>query len=127
MSVPPHRPRTGTPSTPASPPTTRSATSRCAPPRRLAAALLATAFEAYEAHDRRQQDRLFASAERGRPEVGHETWHQADVRAGGEAYRLRVSRCRQRRYHVDLDGRSVEIDVERSGRFELRLRVGGET
>ncbi len=98
-----------------------------APPRRVDVALLATAFEAYEAHDRRQQDRLFASAERGRPEVGHETWHQADVRAGGESYRLRVSRCRPHRYHVELDGRSVEVDVERSGRFELRLRVGGET
>ena len=31
----------------------------------------------------RQRERLFASAERGRPEVGHETWHQVDVRAAG--------------------------------------------
>jgi len=98
-----------------------------APPRRVDVALLATAFEAYEAHDRRQQGRLFASAERGRPQVGHETWHQVNVRAGGEAYQLTVSRCRPHRYHVELDGRSVEFDVERSGRFELRLGVGGET
>jgi acetyl/propionyl-CoA carboxylase alpha subunit len=40
------------------------------PPLRVDVALLATAFEAYEAHERRQQDRLFTSAERGRPEVG---------------------------------------------------------
>ncbi len=98
-----------------------------APPRRVDVALLATAFEAYEAHARRQQDHLFASAERGRPEVGHETWYQVDVRAGGEAYRLRVSRSRPVRYHVELDGRSVEVDVERSGRFELRLSAGGQT
>ena len=97
------------------------------PPRRVDVALLATAFEAYEAHARSQQDHLFASAERGRPEVGHETWHQVDVRAGGEAYRLRVSRRRPDRYQMDLDGRSVEVDVERSGRFELRLSVGGRT
>jgi acetyl/propionyl-CoA carboxylase alpha subunit/acetyl-CoA carboxylase carboxyltransferase component len=96
-----------------------------APPRRVDVALLATAFEAYEAHARRQQDHLFASAERGRPEVGHETWYQVDVRAGGEAYRLRVSRSRPARYHVELDGRSVEVDVERSGRFDLRLSAGG--
>ncbi|HJY74688.1 MAG TPA: biotin/lipoyl-containing protein, partial [Streptosporangiaceae bacterium] len=83
--------------------------------------------EAYEAHARRQQDRLFTSAERGRPEVGHETQHQVDVRVGGEAYRLRVSRSRPSRYRVELDGRSVEVDVERSGRFELRLGVGGQT
>ena len=72
-----------------------------APPRRIDVALLATAFEAYEAHARRQQDRLFTSAERGRPEVGHETWHQADVRVGSEAYQLRVSRPRPARYRVD--------------------------
>jgi acetyl/propionyl-CoA carboxylase alpha subunit/acetyl-CoA carboxylase carboxyltransferase component len=97
------------------------------PPRRVDVALLATAFEAYEAHARRQQDRLFTSAERGRPEVGHETQHQVDVRVGSEAYRLRVCRSRPSRYQVELDGRSVEVDVERSGRFELRLRVGGQT
>jgi acetyl/propionyl-CoA carboxylase alpha subunit/acetyl-CoA carboxylase carboxyltransferase component len=97
------------------------------PPRRVDVALLATAFEAYEAHARQQQDRLFTSAERGRPEVGHETRHQVDVRVGGEAYRLWVSRSRPGRYQVELDGRSAEVDVERSGRFELRLAVGGQT
>ena len=98
-----------------------------APPLRVDVALLATAFEAYEAHERRQQDRLFTSAERGRPEVGHETRHQVDVRVGGEAYKLGVSRSRPASYHVDLDGRSVEVDVDRSGRFEIRLAVGGQT
>ena len=97
-----------------------------APPLRVDVALLATAFEAYEAHERRQQDRLFTSAERGRPEVGHELRHQADVRVGGEAYRLRVSRSRLVRFQVELDGRAVEVDVERSGRFELRLTTGGQ-
>ena len=48
-------------------------------------------------------DRLFASAERGRPEVGHETWHQVDLRVGREAYRLGVSRSRHARYRVELD------------------------
>src|ERR1035438_3335651 len=75
-----------------------------APPRRLDVALLATAVEAYDAHAQRQEGRLFASAERGRPEAGHETWHQVDVRADGAAYRLRVSRCRPIRYRVELDG-----------------------
>src|SRR5215813_10969247 len=98
-----------------------------APPLRVDVARLATAFEAYEAHERRQQDRLFTSAERGRPEVGHETRHQVDVRVGGEAYKLGVARCRPVRYHVDLDGRSVEVDVDRAGRFEIRLAVGGQT
>jgi acetyl/propionyl-CoA carboxylase alpha subunit/acetyl-CoA carboxylase carboxyltransferase component len=96
------------------------------PPRRTDVALLAAAFEAYEAHAQRQQERLFASAERGRPQVGHETWHQADVRIGAQAYKLRVSRTRPSRYRVSLEGRVLEADVERTGRFELTLVVGGQ-
>jgi acetyl/propionyl-CoA carboxylase alpha subunit/acetyl-CoA carboxylase carboxyltransferase component len=96
------------------------------PPRRVDVALLATAFEAYEAYERRQCDRLFTSAGRGRPEVGHEMWHEADVQVGGEAYKLRMSRSRPTRYRVGLDGRAVEADVERSGRFELTLATGSQ-
>ena len=97
------------------------------PPRRLDVALLATAVEAYDAHVKRQQARLFASAERGRPEVSHETWHQADVRADGESYRLRVSRSRPARYHVELDGATtVDVDVDRPGPFERMLRAGDQ-
>ena len=99
-----------------------------APPRRLDVALLATAVEAQDAHVARQRERLFASAERGRPEVGHETWHQVDVRAAGESYRLRVAQSRGARYRVELDGRRpVDVDAERTGRFERRLTVGGQT
>jgi acetyl/propionyl-CoA carboxylase alpha subunit/acetyl-CoA carboxylase carboxyltransferase component len=96
------------------------------PPRRLDVALLATAVEAYDAHAKRQRARLFASAERGRPEVSHETWHQVDVRADQESYRLRVSRSRPARYHVELDGATVDVDVDRPGPFERMLRVGGQ-
>ena len=115
------------------------------PPRRLDVALLATAVEAQDAHVARQRERLFASAERGRPEVGHETWHQVDVRAAGESYRLRVAQSRTGRYHVELDGRAtgrgsaagatgggsaagtVDVDADRTGRFERKLVVGGHT
>ncbi|HEY9417507.1 MAG TPA: biotin carboxylase N-terminal domain-containing protein [Pseudonocardia sp.] len=95
------------------------------PPRRLELALLATAIEAHTAHVARQRDRLFTSAERGRPEVGHETWHQIDVRADGQSYRLKVACSRPTRYRVELDDTGVDVDVERSGRFERRLTVGG--
>ncbi|HSP36152.1 MAG TPA: carboxyl transferase domain-containing protein [Frankiaceae bacterium] len=97
------------------------------PPRRLDIALLAAAIAAHDAHVLRQQDRLFTSAQRGRPEVGDESWHQVDVRAADESYRLRVSRSRPARYQVELDGQSVEVGVERSGRFERRLAVGDQT
>ncbi|GAA2852540.1 biotin carboxylase N-terminal domain-containing protein [Pseudonocardia halophobica] len=102
------------------------------PPRRLDVALLATAVEAHDGHVARQQERLFTAAERGRPEVGAETWHQTDVRAAGESYRLRVARTRANRYRVVLEvpggaPQAVDVDVERSGRFERRLTVGGTT
>ncbi|TQM38282.1 carboxyl transferase domain-containing protein [Pseudonocardia cypriaca] len=97
------------------------------PPRRLDVALLATAVEAQDAHVARQRERLFASAERGRPEVGHETWYQVDVRAAGESYRLRVAQSRGNRYHVELDGKAVDVDAERTGRFERKLTVAGRS
>ena len=97
------------------------------PPRRLDVALLATAVQSHDGHVARQQERLFTSAEHGRPEVTYETWHQTDVTAAGQSYRLRVARTRSGRYRVDLDGTTVDVDVERSGRFERRLAVGGET
>ncbi|MFC5234738.1 carboxyl transferase domain-containing protein [Pseudonocardia zijingensis] len=97
------------------------------PPRRLDVALLATAVEAQDAHVARQRERLFASAERGRPEVGHETWYQVDVRAAGESYRLRVAQSRGSRYHVELDGKAVDVDAERTGRFERKLTVAGRS
>ncbi|MBA3907092.1 MAG: ATP-grasp domain-containing protein, partial [Pseudonocardiales bacterium] len=95
-----------------------------APPRRTDVALLAAAVEAQDAHVARQRERLFASAERGRPEVGHEPWHQVDVRVGGESYRLRVAQSRRTRYHVELDGKVVDVEAERTGRFERKLAVG---
>jgi acetyl/propionyl-CoA carboxylase alpha subunit/acetyl-CoA carboxylase carboxyltransferase component len=99
------------------------------PPRRLPVALLAVAVEAQDAHVARQRERLFASAERGRPEIGADTWHQIDVRADGQAYRLRVAQTRGNRYRVVLEPDAAAVDVvsERVGRFERRLTVAGTT
>jgi acetyl/propionyl-CoA carboxylase alpha subunit/acetyl-CoA carboxylase carboxyltransferase component len=91
------------------------------PPRRLDVALLATAVEAHDAHVERQRTRLFNSAERGRPEVEHGVWHQIDVRAAGQSYRLQVARTRPTRYQVVLEGSPVDVEVERVGRFSRRL------
>ena len=98
-----------------------------APPRRTDVALLAAAIEAQDAHVARQRARLFASAERGRPEVGHDTVHQVNVRAGGESYRMRVAQSRGTRYHVELDGKGVDVEAEHTGRFERKLAVGDTT
>ncbi len=96
-------------------------------PHRLDVALLAVAVEAQDAHVARQREQLFASAGRGRPEVGHETWHQIDVRAGGEAYRLRTAQTRGNRYRVELEGVPVDVTADRIDRYERRLTVAGTT
>jgi acetyl/propionyl-CoA carboxylase alpha subunit/acetyl-CoA carboxylase carboxyltransferase component len=97
-----------------------------APPRRLDVALVAAAVEAYDLHSAAQQAGLYASAARGRPEVVHEMdGHRLDVTAAGAGYRLRVARTRRSRYRVELDGRAVEVDVDRQGRHARRLAVGG--
>ena len=46
------------------------------------------------------------------------------MRAGQEAYRLRVSRSRYARYRVELDGITVDVDVDRPSQFERMLRIG---
>ncbi|WP_210036354.1 ATP-binding protein [Pseudonocardia parietis] len=98
-----------------------------APPRRIDVALLATAIQSHDGHVARQQDRLFRSAEAGRPEVGYETWHQTDVTAAGQSYKLRVARTRAGRYRVELDGAVVDVDVERNGAYERRLTIGEQS
>ncbi|OLL76180.1 Methylcrotonyl-CoA carboxylase biotin-containing subunit [Pseudonocardia sp. Ae168_Ps1] len=98
-----------------------------APPRRIDVALLATAIQSHDGHVARQQDRLFRSAEAGRPEVGYETWHQTDVTVAGQSYKLRVARTRAGRYRVELDGTSVDVDVERNGAYERRITVGEQS
>ena len=102
------------------------------PPRRVDVALLAAAIQSHEGHVTRQQDRLFRSAEAGRPEVGYDTWHQTDVTAAGQPYKLRVARTRAGRYRVELDvpgssPQSVDVDVERNGAYERRLTVGEQS
>ena len=106
------------------------------PAQRFDVALLAVAVEAHEAHERRQQARLYSSAERGRPDVAGESWFQVDVRAAGQAYRLRVARSGPDRYRVVLgaptarnrgSAEALDVEVRRTGRFELRLTAGGRT
>ena len=106
------------------------------PVQRFDVALLAVAVEAHEAHERRQQARLYSSAERGRPDVDSEAWFQVDVRAAGHAYRLRVARSGPDRYRVVLgaptarsggSAQALDVEVARTGRFELRLTAGDRT
>jgi len=101
------------------------------PPRRLDVALLATAVEAHDAHVDRQRDRCStppSAAARGRPR---------DVAPGRRACRCRRTAARgptrAARYRVVLDdvagagGTAVDVDVERSGRFERRITVGSQS
>ena len=61
------------------------------------------------------------------PRSAQDTVHQVNVRVGGESYRMRVAQSRGTRYHVELDGKAVDVEAEHTGRFERKLAVGDMT
>ncbi len=88
-------------------------------------ALLAAAVESYEEEVGIDQAHFYASAARGRPEVGRGVGKTIDLHHGGLAYRFTVYRVAQHGYRVVGEGGQAEILVERTGRFERRAVVEG--
>jgi acetyl-CoA carboxylase carboxyltransferase component/biotin carboxyl carrier protein len=88
-------------------------------------ALLHAAIEAYEAEEDIELKRFIASAGRGRPSVRHETGHRVELGIKGHAYTLEVRSGGNERYRVVLDGRPLDAQVTRLGRFERWLTTAG--
>ena len=92
-----------------------------------AVALLQAAVDAYEVDRAAARVRFHATAARGRPELPTRVGHRAELRFRGRSYRFQVYRLGPGRYRVEADGATHDVDVERLGRFDRRLRVGGRT
>lgn len=88
-------------------------------------ALLVAAVEAYEAEMDVEKTRFFASAARGRPEVGGQIGRRLELTYRGNAYEPRVSRLDRQGYRVEVDGHRLHLEVERLGRMERRVGYGG--
>ena len=90
-------------------------------------ALVAAAIAGDEAEEAVERGAFYASARRGRPKASHEISRTVELRHRGESYRLAVARIGPTRYRITAPEGSIEAEVDRLGRFESRLRVGGRT
>ena len=91
----------------------------------LAAALVQGAIDAYDEELAVEQARFFATAVRGRPQLRRDVGGDVELRARGVRYALRVRRVGPESYRVEADGLRVSARVERLGRLERVLHVGG--
>jgi acetyl/propionyl-CoA carboxylase alpha subunit/acetyl-CoA carboxylase carboxyltransferase component len=87
-------------------------------------ALVRVAIDVADAEEARERAAFLASARGGRPRAPHEVGRSVELGARGQVYRLTVSRVGGDRYRVELDGRYVDVQVDRLGALESRLAVG---
>lgn len=93
---------------------------------RVAIALLQAGLEAYDSEFAIEQAKFYNSAARMRPEVSAEAWRTVEFRHRGQNYELKIFRLGPDEYRVDVDGRRTHLHLDRLGRFERGLTVGGE-
>ena len=84
-------------------------------------------MDAYEDRRAEERARFYAAAARGRPQLVAGSDDPIDLRHRGSAHRVQVRVLGAGRYRVSLDGRAVEVTVERQGRSTSRLTVGDRT
>jgi acetyl/propionyl-CoA carboxylase alpha subunit/acetyl-CoA carboxylase carboxyltransferase component len=88
-------------------------------------ALVQVAIDVADAEEARERAAFLASARGGRPRAPHEVGRTIELGHRGQVYRLSAAKVSRDRYRVALDGRSVEVDVDRLSPLESRLTVGG--
>ena len=88
-------------------------------------AVLQAAVEVYEAELAAEQAQFLASAARGRPRLRQDVGVTADLRLGGEVYRVTTLRLGPSEYRLEVDGHRIDAAVERLGPFQRRLTCFG--
>ncbi len=96
------------------------------PARHAEIALLAAGIEAHDSEEALERERFYASARRGRPAAADEMDLMIELRHRGAAYRLAVAQLGPDRYRVRVGGATLDVQLERLGRFERRLAVAGK-
>jgi len=86
------------------------------------AALVVAAIQAYHAEQDLERVRFIAEARRGRARVGPSSGRVAELRHGGQRYRLDVRQVGPDEYSVAVPGSApVDVHLELLGPFERRL------
>jgi acetyl/propionyl-CoA carboxylase alpha subunit/acetyl-CoA carboxylase carboxyltransferase component len=88
-------------------------------------ALVQVAVDLAEAEEEQERLAFLASARGGRPRAPHEVGRTIELGMRGQVYRLTVATVDRDRYRVGLDGRVVDVEVDRLGPLESRLTIGG--
>ena len=88
-------------------------------------ALVQVAVDIAAAEERRERQAFLASARGGRPRAPHEVGRTVELGMRGQVHRLTVSTLDRDRHRVELDGRSVDVEVDRLGPLETRLTAAG--
>ncbi len=89
-------------------------------------AIVQAAIEAYDAELAVEQSRFYASAARGRPQVGTEAGRAVALRYRGNPYVAKTYRLGPSRYRVEVNGSRIDATVDRQGEFEYWLTISGQ-
>ncbi|MGK5114063.1 MULTISPECIES: carboxyl transferase domain-containing protein [unclassified Geodermatophilus] len=87
-------------------------------------ALAQVAIDVSDADESWERAAFLASARGGRPRAPHEVGRTLELGYRGQVYRLSVARLGGDHYRVGLEGRHVDVEVDRLGPLESRLRIG---
>src|SRR3954465_7712503 len=88
-------------------------------------ALVQVAVDVADELEAGERTAFLASARGGRPRAPHEVGRTIELGLRGQVYRPTVATIGPDRYRVELDGRYVDVDVDRLNRLESQLTVGG--
>src|SRR4051812_28300738 len=89
-------------------------------------ALVQVAIDVADELEAGERAAFLASARGGRPRAPHEVGRTIELGLRGQVYRLSVATIGRDRYRVELDGRYVDVEVDRLGWLEWQLTVGGQ-
>ncbi|MBC7560614.1 MAG: ATP-grasp domain-containing protein, partial [Dermatophilaceae bacterium] len=96
-----------------------------APARYAAVALLSVAIAEYDAEEALERQSFLGSARGGRPRAEHAVGRKVELGYLGATHRVGVAQVGPHRYRLEMDGRFLDVDVDRLNAFESRLGLGG--
>src|ERR1019366_8149389 len=88
-------------------------------------ALLSVAIDEYDAEEARERRAFLGSARGGRPRASHSVGRKIELRHRRQTHGVVVARVGPRRYRLEVDGRLIDVDLDRLSPFESRLGLGG--
>jgi acetyl/propionyl-CoA carboxylase alpha subunit/acetyl-CoA carboxylase carboxyltransferase component len=96
-----------------------------APARFAAVALLSVAIDEYDAEEALERRAFLGSARGGRPRATHAAGRKVELSYHGQTHRVVVGQVGPRRYRLEMNGRLLDVDLDRLSPFESRLGLGG--